>query len=67
MRPAWRVLNRLVELRRAAADVVDLADRIVYGSAAEAEVARQMLPVRLQRLAGRLQRAQAALRQEGAP
>ena len=66
-RQAWRVLTRLVELRRAAADVIDLADRVVYASATEAEVAQQMLPMRLQRLATRLQRVQVALRQEGAP
>ena len=63
---SWRLLESVVELRRVAADVIVLTDRIVFGSPTEGEIARRLLPVRLHVLASRAARVQTVLRGEGA-
>jgi hypothetical protein len=61
----WRALSAIVEVRRRAADVVLLADLIVYGHGSEVEVAMRDLPDRLRSLQFRTLRCLAALESEG--
>jgi hypothetical protein len=61
MTPRYRVMSAITEVRRAAKDVVDLSDLVVFGSGLEADVALRQLPNRLRSLAFRTQRAITAL------
>jgi hypothetical protein len=51
----------VVELRRACADVITLADMLIYGTGGEASVATQRLPRRIQVLERRARLAREAL------
>jgi hypothetical protein len=58
----WRALNAIVELRRAAADVVAICDMAIYsGKEGEKAVALRLLPDRIRTLRFRAQRAITAL------
>jgi hypothetical protein len=61
MTPRYRTLNAITEVRRAAADMMILADLVIYGSPGEADVAMRQLPNRLRSLRFRTQRALTAL------
>jgi hypothetical protein len=62
----WRALNAIVELRRLAADVVNLADMAIYAQKdGEKAVAIRMLPGKIRQLQFRAQRALTALEEGG--
>jgi hypothetical protein len=66
MASEWRTLNAIVELRRTAADVVTLADTIIYATTeSEKAHALRMLPSRIRTLRFRAARALTALESEG--
>jgi hypothetical protein len=62
---AWEVLNTIIELRRAAADVVALADMAVYGQPGGQADAMNRLPDSIRRLQARATRALDALAEGG--
>jgi hypothetical protein len=63
----WRALNAIVELRRLAADVVNLADIAIYAQKdGEKAVAIRLLPGKIRQLQFRAQRAMTALEEGGA-
>jgi len=63
----WRALNAIVELRRLAADVMNLADIAIYAQKdGEKAAAIRMLPGTIRQLQFRAQRAMTALEEGGA-
>jgi hypothetical protein len=61
----WRALNSIVDLRRAAADVVAICDMAVYsGKEGEKAVALHLLPARIRTLRFRANRALTALEED---
>jgi hypothetical protein len=62
----WRTLSAIVELRRTAANVVMLADTIIYSTTeSEKAAALRMLPNRIRALQFRAARCLTALDTEG--
>jgi hypothetical protein len=59
------LLTTVIDLRKAALDVVILCDIIVLGSAQDACLATPQLAAHLPVLAARVRRTQSALRKEG--
>jgi hypothetical protein len=62
----WRTINAVVELRKASADLIAVADILVFGSQGEAEAALSLLPRRVRLLKVRVERALTVL-EEGEP
>jgi hypothetical protein len=61
----WQTLNAIMELRRTAADVVTLADIVIFDT--DGTVALRQLPRRIRTLQTRARRALEVLERRGQP
>jgi hypothetical protein len=60
----YRTLDAITHVRRTCADVMTLADLIIFGSKGDSEAAMRLLPNRIRTLQFRAQRALTALESE---
>jgi hypothetical protein len=60
----WRALKAIVEVRKTAADVVALADLVIYGNDTKVATAMRLLPARIRALQFRATRALTALEED---